>query len=231
MSAVAQTPLLDSVAVTISSMVKFSGQVSSSVWEKLFVVGILSVTLIFEMVMPCDLVTFFEVVKLSEQVKVCVKGTPFEAMPGARVTLSLEMKLFVKGILSGQESFCSLGRCLYDQEKPCDWGMFFDLVTILMLVTCGTGSFALRGFFSGSSSVVKGFPSSAWTVSGLDWRRPAEPFQRVLSCLGEESHPFPFLYDDHHENEHALDFFPPYQPCGLEKTFVNVFCCCSPGSC
>lgn len=231
MSAVAQTLVLGSGVVKVSSMVKFSYWASSFVQVRLFVLGILFVKVIFEMVMPCDLVTFSEMVKLSEQVRVCVKGIPFEVTPGAKVTLSSEMTLFVKETPFGLESICGLETCPCDQEKPCDWGIFFDSVTISVTVTCGTESFALRGFSWGSFGVVKGSPSSAWTVSGLDWRHLAEPFQCGLSCLNEESHPFPFLYDDHCENEHALDFFPPDQPCGLEKMFVNVSCCHCLGFC
>lgn len=191
--------------------------------------GIFFVKVIFEMAMPCDLVTFSDMVKLFELVKVYVMGTTFEATPCAKETLSLEMNLSVKGIPFALESICGLETFPYDQEKPCDWGRFFDSVTISVMVTCGTESFALRGFSLGSSGAVKDFPSSAWTVFGLDWRHPAEPFQCALSCLSEESHPF--LYGDHCENENVLDFFPLDQLCGLEKTFVYVSCCYCPGFC
>ncbi|KAL3184953.1 hypothetical protein MRX96_030843 [Rhipicephalus microplus] len=85
------------------------------------------------MVMSCDLVTIYEMVKLSKQVKFCAKGTPFEVTPGAKVTLSWEMMLFVMETPFGQENICGLETCSYDQEniygletcsydqeKPCD---------------------------------------------------------------------------------------------------------------
>lgn len=231
MSAVAQTLVLDSGVVKVSSMVKSSYWVISSVQVRLFAPGILFVKVIFEMVMSCDLVTIYGMVKLSEQVRFCVKGTSFEVTPGAKVTLSSEMMLFVMETPFGQENICGLETCPYDQEKPCDKGMLFYSVTISVMATCGKESFALRGFSLGSSGGVKGSPFSAWTVSGLDWRHLAETFQCGLSCLNEENHPFPFLYDDHCENERALDFFPPDQPYGLEKMSLNASCYCCLGFC